>query len=178
MRPTARAGLAGALAALTPVACTAIGGGPSITPQEQLRTRPSFETAQDGYLRMLTDMRTALSAQVATLAWIDDAPSRDGLAGCKKPFDAVSGAQSAVFTSGSARGAIPDTDWPSALSAVTQIAACHGFTKVVTVVDKPGNHVMSIYDDYAAEVMFGTEVNTVLDVFGACFIAEAAISGP
>jgi hypothetical protein len=149
-----------------------------MTPQEQLRTRPTFETAQDGYLRMLTDMRTALSAQVATLAWSDDAPSREDTALCREPFTKVQGATSAIYTSGDATGAVPDADWPQALSAVAEIAKDHGFTRVVTVVDKPGKHVVSIYDDYAAEVMFGTEVNTGLGVFGACFIAEAATSGP
>ena len=167
----------GLAAALTLAACTHTGEGTSMTPQEQLRDRPSFEVAEQQYLAMLGDMRTALSAQVSTLTWLTDAPSRDGLAGCKKPFDTVTGAQSAIFTSGSARGAIPDAQWPAALSAVTEIASSHGFARVVTVVDEPGNHVVSIYDDAAAEVSFGTQANTVLDVYGACFLTQGSDPG-
>ena len=145
-----------------------------MTPEEQLRTRPSFAAAQDGYLSMLADMRRTLSDELPALVWRTEAPQREDTALCKEPFTKVAGATSAIYSSGHATGAVPDADWPKALSAVEEIAKNNGFTRVVTVVDRPGKHVVSIYDDYAAEVMFSTEVNTVLGVFGACFLTDGS----
>ncbi len=169
--------VAGCLAAVALVSCTPTQGGPSMTPEEQLRARPSFAQAERDYLGMLSEMRTALSGTDPSLRWREDAPSREGRAGCGAPFDVVADAESANYTSGHAAGAIPDDLWPAALGEVERIASSHGFTRTVTVVDEPGNHVVSIYDEYAAEVTFGTRVNTVLGVIGGCFLTDPPSAG-
>lgn len=143
-----------------------------MTPEEQLRVRPSFETAAADYITMLDEMRTELSRLVPTLEWDTAGSAQEGSALCREPFTDIEPALVGGFTSGSATGSIPDQTWPAALKTLTEIAARYGFTDVVVIVDKPGHHVVSFYDEYVAEVQLGTKLDTTLDVYGACFIAE------
>lgn len=66
--------------------------------------------------------------------------------------------------------------WVPVSQTVIDIAARHGFTEVVRLVDKPGHHVMSISDSYGSSVELGTMLGTTLTLYGGCFLNEPAHS--
>lgn len=150
-----------------------------MSPEEELRARPSFEQASREYLAMLDEMRQALSTIVPTLEWKTPGATQDkATAGCHKPFGDVKGSTTGYYDTGGGRGGVPDEYWPQALQTVTEIAKRHGFTEVITVVDKPGHHVVDLYDNREATLQFLTEVNTIIGINGACFLKEEARTSP
>ena len=143
-----------------------------MTPEEQLRARPTFEQAEREYLAMLQEMRTALSAVVPALRWRRDTPRQSDRAACRPPFTDVRGADAGTYDSGDAFGAIPDADWLRARQAVTDIAARHGFTTLNELTAKPGNHVIDVIGSWGQTVQLGTAENTTLVVLGPCLLHE------
>jgi hypothetical protein len=148
-----------------------------VNPEEQLRARPSFEQATADYLAMLDQMRTAISGIVPTLHWKTARSFQDGSAFCGEPFTDVPGTSTAAYDAGVGEGGIPDADWPRVEQAVIEIAKKHGFTTVTPLVSKTGDHVLDIHGPWGARLELGSEVNTVLGIFGACFLHENARNG-
>lgn len=173
-----RAALVCALAALC-VVC-----GPSVDPkggsvgaEEQFATlmqRPDIEEAQARYLRMLAAIRDEMVAGFGIAAW---RPAEGGPSGsaCGADFPDV-GADGEVrrFSSGMSPGNLPDDKWPAAVAEVAEIAATYGFAAPRVVVDRPGDHEVSLRDDYGAELLFGTARNTTLSVSTGCHLTKSA----
>lgn len=146
-------------------------GGSSVDAQAQLEERRSFDVAKADNLALLSELRTALSGAVPTLAWIKTEPEVDGESGCSEPeFADVSGASHATFDSGGAMGGISDADWPKAWAAVQEVAAKRGFGDPKILVDKAGQHVVSLYDADGTELSINSEVNTAMSIYGACHL--------
>lgn len=85
-------------------------------------------------------------------------------------MDAVDGASRLILTSGGALGGIPDADWPRAWAAVKDVAAKRGFGDENVLLDKPGEHQVSLYDKDGAELSVGTGVNTVATIYSGCHL--------
>ena len=175
-----RRALLAALAALTVLtACTDSKPGASVTPEDQLRSRPTFQQASQDYIALLTEVTKAVTAISPTVTWPAAPPRQDGGSLCAKPFTDIAGAHSATFSFEEANGrralvkAIPDADWPRVKTTFVDIAKRHGFTTVTMDVDQPGRHEMTIADQYGATVEFGTIEGTSIGVFGACFLDAA-----
>jgi hypothetical protein len=166
-----RGGLVVWVAALMVSGCSVVGSGSS--PEEELRSRPSYEQAGREYLVMLEAMRAEISAAVPSLRWKTEKSYEDETrAGCAEPYAGLNGT-TGFFDTGDATGAVPDADWPAVVEIVTRIGAEHGFTQIVTLVDQPGHHVVNLYDGYESRIRMGTKVGTTLAVFGACFLEES-----
>ena len=137
----------------------------------ELEQRRSYAEARADSLALLVELRSAVSEVVPSLSWLTTEPEVDGESGCGEPeFRDISDASHATFDSGGAKGAISDADWPRAWAAVQEVAAKKGFGDPNIVVDKPGHHVASIYDDDGAELSVNTKVNTAVSIYGACHL--------
>ena len=174
--PPVTATLTAMTAALILAGCTATGGG--MTPEEQLRARPTFEQATAGYVTMLTEMRAALMPLSPDLRWKNPAPIIDGQGLCSAPFTKVPGAASIDY-SNDALGRIPEDRWPDALQEITTIAARYRFgapqTLSVPAASTPGalpRHVVYFHDPWGGNLSFMTEVNTILRVSSPCLRHE------
>jgi hypothetical protein len=120
----------------------------------------------------VTELRTSTAAP--HLPWDKPRPVRDGRSMCAQPFTDVPGTDSAAYLGGPAWGNIPDDVWAPVSQTVIGIAARHGFTEVIRLVDKPGHHVMEIYDSYGSHVSLATRLGTSLTLYGGCFLNEPA----
>lgn len=141
--------------------------------REQLTDRPSFEVAERGYLATLDEVRTAVDAAAPGLQWRDGVASRTDRGVCGAPFDRVDGAKTGIYTSGDAVGAIADERWPQVVAAVTDLLGARGFGEVTVLQDEPGAHEISVGDPATgARVVLGTNANTILTLYGGCFLVE------
>lgn len=156
--------------------CAGSGLGGLMSPEQQLRSRPSFEHAGREYIAMLDEMRRGLSEVVPSLTWRTAGAAEDlGKAGCREPFAGIDGSISGYYDTGAALGGISDADWPRAVAVVTEIGKRYGFVTIVNLGNKPGNHVISVSDGRGAKIEFGSIVDTTLAVFGACFLEESVL---
>ncbi len=137
----------------------------------QLEQRRTYAQARTDNLALLAELRTELSGNVPTLVWLTTEPEVDGESGCgEKEFRDISDASHATFDSGGAKGAISDAEWPKAWAAVQEVAGKKGFNDPNIVVDAPGHHVASLYDQDGAELSINTKVNTAMSIYGACHL--------
>ncbi|EAQ00277.1 hypothetical protein JNB_08899 [Janibacter sp. HTCC2649] len=158
--------LVAVLAAMILTACQ----GADVDTQQQLESRRTSAQAQRDNLALLSEVRSALSEVAPALAWRSPAPTVESGSGCKEPFSQVDGATSEVLTSGGALGGIPEADWDRAWEAVKAVAAKRGYGDEHTLLDKPGEHQMSLYDEDGSELSVGTGANTVASIYGACYL--------
>jgi hypothetical protein len=139
-----------------------------------LLQRPDIEQAQSRYLGMLEAIRTELVARLGIAAW---QPDEDGLSGsfCGFDFSDV-GADGEIrrYSSGMSPGNIPDNRWADAVAIVAELANPYGFGAPGVVVDRPGDHEVSLRDSYGAELLFGTAKNTILSVSTGCHLTKTA----
>jgi len=153
------------------------------TPVQQLRSRPSFERAGAGYVQMLGEMRSALTALVPDLRWVSPVPTVAGGGLCGEPFSKVDGAATTSYTD-HAKGRVPEAQWPQAWQQLTTIAARYGFT-VPQVLPAPSSsaaggqassaHVAYIHDAWGGNFSILTRIDTVLGVDSPCLLHEAAL---
>jgi Lipoprotein confined to pathogenic Mycobacterium len=166
------------LVCATALVCAACGlGTASGGIYEQFATlhqRPDIERAQSQYLGMLETIRTELVARVGIAAW---QPDEDGLSGsaCGFNFPDI-GADGEIrrYSSGMSPGNIPDEHWADAVAIVAELAQPYGFGAPAVVVDRPGDHEVSLRDSYGAELLFGTAKNTILSLSTGCHLTKAA----
>jgi hypothetical protein len=158
--------LVAVLATLTLTACQ----GADVDARQQLESRRTSAQAQRDNLALLSEVRSALSEVAPGLAWRAPAPTVESGSGCKEPFSQVDGTTSEVLTSGGAVGGIPDADWDRAWGAVKEVATKRGYGDEHTLLDKPGEHQMSLYDQDGSELSVGTGKNTVVTIYGACYL--------
>ena len=163
--------VSGAISMLLLVGCGDGQGGSSVDAQAELEKRRTYAQAKADNLGLLSEVRTALSGVVPQLEWLTPEPLLDGESGCVEPqFESISGASHATFDSGGAKGAIGDAEWPKAWAAVQEVAAKQGFGKPNVLIDQPGHHVVSLYDEDGAELSINTKVNTAVSLYGACHL--------
>jgi len=67
-------------------------------------------------------------------------------------------------------GGISDADWPKAWAAIQETAAKRRFGDPLVLVDKAGQHVVSLYDADGTELSVNSEVNTAMSIYGACHL--------
>lgn len=150
-----------------------------MTPEEQLRARPTFEQAGQNYITTLQEMQRTISTLVPGLTWAGPPPGlKSGGSFCEAPYTDVPGARSGDYLAGAGDKPFPDESWPQISTALTDIARRHGFTKVTMKVDQPGRHEVEIADQYGASVTFGSIGSTSVAVFGACFLDAAHHAQP
>jgi hypothetical protein len=162
--------------------CAACGSGTepkddSVGNQEQFATllqRPDIEQAQSNYLSLLEKIRAELVARHGLTPWRPDEDGPSGSA-CGADFPDV-GADGEVrrYSSGISPGNIPDEKWGSAVATVAELAGAAGFGAPGIVVDRPGDHEVSLRDSYGAELLFGTAKNTTLSVSTGCHLTRTA----
>lgn len=139
-------------------------------PRKQLEARRTASVAQADNLALLAEVRAALSEVAPNLRWRTPEPAVEAGSGCKEPFTQVEGAGTLSLESGGALGAVPEADWDRAWAAVKAVAAKRGYGDERTLLDKPGEHQVSIYDKDGSELSVGTGVNTVASIYGACYL--------
>lgn len=156
--------------------CSIAGGGGD--PREQLAQRPSFEEAEQGYLALLSDLKGVIDERSPDLQWQADGPGERSMGGCGSPFDRVKGAKNANYSLGrGAKGAVSDEQWDPTVQALMDPLKARGFTQVTVLQDQPGAHEIAVGDPATgARVTFGTKKGTILTLYGACFLQEAALS--
>ncbi|PRY51623.1 putative LppA-like lipoprotein [Knoellia remsis] len=146
--------------------------------RRQLEQRRTQAQAEQDNLALLAEVRAVLSEVNPDLKWRTPEPAVESGSLCKKPFDRVDGAGTAILTSGGAFGAISDADWPRAWAAVKAVAAKRGYGDENVLKDEPGGHQVSVYDKDGSELSVGTGVNTTATVYGACYLEDPSADGP
>lgn len=140
----------------------------------ELMKRPHIEAMEADYLGMMATIRDTLIAEIGVEPW---APAREPISGsgCGGDLASLRG-DGAIrrYSSGASPGNIADSDWPRALKLVTELANEQGFGAPQVVVDRPGDHEVSLKDAYGAELLFGTAVNTTLSVSTGCHLTREA----
>lgn len=151
--------------------------GESVEPSEQfsaLLQRPDIERMEATYLTMLETIRAELVAEFGLAEWqpAEGGPSGSG---CGGDFSDI-GADGEIrrYSSGISPGNLPDEEWAAAVGVVAATAARNGFAPPGIVVDRPGDHEVSLRDDFGAELLFGTARNTTLSVSTGCHLTRDA----
>jgi hypothetical protein len=134
---------------------------------QELLKRPDIDKAVARYEQMRTEIRDRLTAEVELPPW----KARDGTrAGCRE-FPDVDGMekQSAQLGTWSTKASLPDDNWPRAVEIFAEVTRSYGFESPPRViVDRPGNHEVTAADEFGADVILGTEVNTTLSLLTGC----------
>jgi hypothetical protein len=140
----------------------------------ELLKRPDIDQVEAEYQGMLTAIRDKLVREVGVASWV---PDNEGLSGSACGFDFPDvGADGKVrrYSSGVSPGNITDEKWPAAVATVVGIAAQHGFGAPDVVVDRPGDHEVSLKNPSNAQLLFGTAANTTLSVSTGCHLTAEA----
>lgn len=141
-------------------------------PEQELKSRPTFEEASVTYIGILEEMRAEISRLAPTVRWRRSPATQTDESGCSRPFNGVPRATSGTFDTGGAVGGIPEDQWAAARDGLTAIAAQHGFTGVVVLRDVPGEHTVSFLDLLGAEIMVvTTSRHASLGLLGSCFLS-------
>lgn len=157
-----------------------LGSSCSITSQSQdelrseLRKRPTYEDASTGYIGMLTGMRASLKARIPGLTFDSLAPSQRVEARCENPYADVRGTNVGAFVGGTGSQGVAEGVWPSVRQDLIDLAAKHGFTKVVSVHDTPTDHSVAINDQWGGSFEFAADQGMVLGVFSPCLLHDGS----
>lgn len=149
--------------------------GETVRPEfAELRQRPDIEQAEATYQDLLAELRDRLVAEVGIEPWVAKEAPVTG-SGCVGKFAAV-GPDGEVrrYSSGSSPGNLPDADWPRAVTLVAEIAGRAGFGEPTVVIDRPGDHEVSLPHPSGAELLFGTAANTTLSLSTGCHLTAEA----
>lgn len=166
--------------ALAAAAALVVGGCDSSSSEDdvnemfnKLMQRPDIEAVQADYFALLERIRTRLVDELGIKAFIPDKEPFSGAA-CPGEMSDVKEAQVRFYPSAQSPGTISDADWPRAVEVVTEITSKNGFGEPKTVVDRQGDHEVAIYDDYGAELIFGTAKNTIVGLSTGCHLTREA----
>jgi hypothetical protein len=140
----------------------------------ELLNRPDIEQAGAEYQTMLAAIRGKLVGDLGIAAWVPD-ENGTSASGCGFDYpDLAPDGEVRRYSSGMSPGNLADTQWPSAVALVTEIAAQHGFGAPSVIVDRPSDHEVSLKSDSGAQLLFGTAANTTLSVSTGCHLTAAA----
>jgi Lipoprotein confined to pathogenic Mycobacterium len=140
----------------------------SSDPAAGLRTKPSFEAAQQEYRNAMQDMATRVAALVPGLTW---QTKEDSWRGCGGQYAQTAGVQVYVYIVFA--GSVPEDKWTPALEIVKDGAARLGATNITTLVDKPGDRDVMFGGADGIEIEFGTKANTILSAKSDCRLRQA-----
>ncbi|KAA0115981.1 hypothetical protein CIW51_15555 [Mycolicibacterium sp. P9-22] len=140
----------------------------SSDPEATLRTRPSFEEAQQQYRAAAQDWATQISSMAPGLTW---SVKEDSWGGCSGDYANTPGVHVYIYIV--FNGPIPDNAWPGALDVVQRGAAQLGASEVTTPVDRPGDHDVIFSGKDGVAVEFGTKVAGVLSAKSDCRLRRA-----
>lgn len=138
----------------------------------QLAQRPSLEEITARYERMQAEVRDQISNELGPFEWVNDETRLESF--CSGDFSNLGG-RTMFLDRWTYEGSIPDSQWPRAVEIVTEITSRYGFGEPNVIVDKPGNHEFSGFDQYAANYTFGTAVNTTLTTDTNCHFPAAVL---
>jgi hypothetical protein len=145
----------------------------SSDPEATLRTKPSFEAAQEEYRNAMRDMANQVAARVPGLRW---QIKEDSWRGCGGEYAQTDGVQVYVYIVFA--GPVPDDEWAPALEIVKGGAARLGATNMTTLVDKPGDRDVMFGGADGIEIEFGTKANTILSAKSDCRLRQADLPAP
>ncbi|GAA2843458.1 hypothetical protein GCM10010452_84870 [Crossiella cryophila] len=142
---------------------------------QQLRQRPDIGQAVARYEEMLSKLYERLAADFPAMGW-QRSKDRAGASACGFDFPGLNTAdgEKRGLEAWEAKGNLPDPEWKRALVPVGEIAKGYGFEGPATIVDRPGDHKVIFKDGYAAELSFGTAVNTLLTLDTGCHLTAEA----
>lgn len=168
-----------ALASAVALFVTGCGSDPakdgSVNPLfNELLDRPDIETVQSDYLALLELVRNRLVSDLGLDPFVLDAEEPISGSACPGEFSTVREAEVRHIAASHSPGNLADEDWPRAVELVTELAAEKGFTDPRTVVDRPGDHEVALYDPYGAELIFGTAKNTIVSLSTGCHLTSEA----
>lgn len=146
---------------------------------DELTRRPDIDVVDTRYRGMLDAIRDKLVAEIGLPPWIPTGNPVNASVG-RGPFARLGGdGEIRRFTSGISPGTVSDVDWPRATAIVAELAGPFGFAAPTVVVDRPGDHEVSLPGEYGGELLFGTAVNTTLSLTTGCHLTrEAYLRGP
>lgn len=148
---------------------SACGGSGSDKEEVPMGERPSMETVLAEYEAMRVEIVEGLVAQLGPRSWNVSANSPEfGTAGCKDSDVGEIAFPGLV----SMRGSWDAGDLDQVAQIVQGIGREHGFTDVVTLIDKPGDIKFDGYDRFGGQDSFGSAKNTVLGVMTGCHVWE------
>lgn len=144
---------------------------------QQLMQRPDIDQAAARYEEMYRKVRQVLSRPPLGSDWKQT--GEPGRAGCGSEFGAInvdgrSDAEHRGLGTWTAEGAVPENEWSQAVSRVRQVVQGYGFNAGHDIVASKGDHEIVFRDQYAAELNFGTAVNTTLLLMTGCHLTAAA----
>ncbi len=123
---------------------------------EEMLSRPDIDTIAERYEEMRAAIRRQVVADLGLSAWINS--YKQSSSGCRD-YPAVDQKfkESRGLPGWYSEGNLPDEKWPAVVRIVTEIAGRYGFGDLITVVDRPGDHEISLHDQYGGELVFGTK---------------------
>lgn len=173
--------LAVTVALLALAACQTRGQSPNNTmtanPGQQFQElikHPDIEQISRRYEEMATKVHDRLVAEVGLSPWKQD-PDGGSRSGCRGYSDVtIPDAQSRGLPIWYSESNMSDDEWSQAARIATDISGAYGFDSPQTVVDGPGQHHISIKDQYGAELSFGSRVNTSILILTGCHLTPEA----
>jgi hypothetical protein len=143
----------------------------SIAQYRELQARPNIDEITQRYDEMRAVIRERLATGIGIGPWIkDDENSR---AGCGDYPDVDQRfKESRGLALWAVEAAIPDEKWPDAVRIFAEIAGGYGFGDMITVVDRPGHHQVSLSDSFGAELRLGTKVHITLGASTGCHLRK------
>ena len=137
-------------------------------PEATLRTRPSFEEAQQQYRAAIRDWATQIASMSAGLTW---RVKEDSWGGCSGQYANTPGVRAYIYVVFD--GPIADAAWPQALDVVQRGAAQLGTTRSSAPVDRPGDHHVVFSSEDGVTVEFGSKAAGVLSAKSDCRLRQA-----
>jgi predicted LppA-like lipoprotein len=141
--------------------------------QEMLQ-RPDIDQVTARYEQMRTQIRERLTTELGLSPWQDESDSK---ASDCRDYPAVEGAdkESRFPSTWTVNAAITDEKWPHAITIIDEVARSYGFESPPRViVDRPGDHEVTMADQYGADLIFGTKAATILSLRTGCHLTAVA----
>lgn len=141
---------------------------------QELLKRPDIEQVSQRYNEMRAGISDRLIAEIGTPPWEED-PETGGNSGCGREYPEIGlDGEARTMPIWTAAAAIPDDKWSRAVQIVDEITSGYGFGAPTVIVDTPGNHEISLNDNYGAELLFGTKKATILTILTGCHLTPEA----
>lgn len=148
------------------VSACGVGGNEMEVPMGE---RPSMEAVLADYEAMRVEMIEALRSELGERQWNVSANSPTfTTSGC----DGSDVGETAFLENLSMRGSWDAGDLDRVAQIVQDIGREHGFTEIVTVIDKPGDIKFGAYDLFGGQYSFISAKNTVLSLITGCHVWE------
>lgn len=141
----------------------------------ELMERPSSEETVAQYDAMFTEVRAAIVVVFPLLRWKAAGEGNDS--GCSKPFDHLNG-ETHFLSRWYIEGGISASDWPRAVTVVSDIVTKYGFSGAAALADSSANRQVTFPDAYGGHLDFGSGVNAVMSVTTACHLPNSERTPP